>query len=239
MKYLDLTLPMPAENLACDEALLDLCDAGYPDEILRVWEPRDCFVVLGYANQAQQEANVANCRALNVPVLRRFSGGGTVVQGPGCLNYSLVLEIDDRGPLRSVSGANGYVLKRHQQIFETLLQTPVQVRGHTDLTLGDLKFSGNAQRRKQECLLFHGSFLLNFDISLMERLLLMPAKQPAYRQNRRHQDFLVNLSLSPAGVKEALQKCWNVTGPLDNIPFQKIAALAKEKYSEPKWTLKF
>jgi len=37
MNYLDLTLPSPEENLACDEALLELCDEGLGDEVLRVW----------------------------------------------------------------------------------------------------------------------------------------------------------------------------------------------------------
>ena len=39
MKYFDFTLPTPAENLACDEALLEACERG-GDEILRFWEPK-------------------------------------------------------------------------------------------------------------------------------------------------------------------------------------------------------
>ena len=37
MKQLDLTLPSPAENLACDEALLDWCEENGGEEILRFW----------------------------------------------------------------------------------------------------------------------------------------------------------------------------------------------------------
>ena len=33
MKYLDLTLPTPEANLACDEALLDWCDAGGSEDL--------------------------------------------------------------------------------------------------------------------------------------------------------------------------------------------------------------
>src|SRR5262245_44929423 len=93
MKYFDFTCPSPVENLACDEALLDLCERGGEGEILRFWEPQTPLVVLGYANQAAREVNLEACRAAGTPVLRRCSGGGTVLQGPGCVNYSLVLEI--------------------------------------------------------------------------------------------------------------------------------------------------
>ena len=105
MKWLDLTLPSPAENLACDEALLDWCENGKGDEVLRFWEPREHFVVVGYANKIANEVNVAACEKRGIPILRRCSGGGTVLQGPGCLNYTLVLRITDDGPLRNISAS--------------------------------------------------------------------------------------------------------------------------------------
>ena len=51
MLRLELSLPTPAENLAADEALLDWCEAGHCAETLVFWEPREPFVVVGYANK--------------------------------------------------------------------------------------------------------------------------------------------------------------------------------------------
>src|SRR5689334_4969218 len=96
MNWLDLTLSSPSLNLALDEALLDQCEEGSSDEVLRFWEPREPFVVLGYSNKVLSEVNLSYCRENNIPVLRRTSGGGTVLQGPGCLNYSLVLASERR-----------------------------------------------------------------------------------------------------------------------------------------------
>src|SRR5262245_29464931 len=93
MRLLDYTFPTPEENLACDEALLDLCEAGHAPEVLRFWEPSSHFVVVGYANRIADEVNVTECRTRGIPILRRCSGGGTVLQGPGCVNYALVLRI--------------------------------------------------------------------------------------------------------------------------------------------------
>src|SRR5262249_5635674 len=152
-------------NLACDEVLLDLCEAGSLGDVLRFWEPSQYFVVVGYANQVAVEVNLDFCERHEIPVLRRCSGGGAVLQGPGCLNYSLVLSIGSAAALESITETNDYILQRHQNTLQSLLHAPVEKQGHTDLTIGGLKFSGNAQRRRKNFLLFHGSFLLHEDIS--------------------------------------------------------------------------
>ncbi len=230
MKFLDLTLPAPAENLACDEVLLDLCDENGGDhEVLRFWESSTPFAVLGYSNKVATEVNLDPARQDNVPVLRRVTGGGAVLQGPGCLNYSLILRITD-----PIHETNVQIMRRHA----AALGTGVEVRGTSDLTLGDLKFSGNAQRRKRRALLFHGTFLLDFDIERVERLLPMPSRQPSYRQNRRHRDFLTNIATQRRAIKDVLVRTWQAT-PTDDAPLETIAALARSRYSSDEWTFKF
>jgi lipoate-protein ligase A len=239
LRHLDLTLPTPADNLACDEALLDCYEAGHGDGagMLRFWEPLLHFVVLGYANRAAAEANLAACQAHQVPVLRRCSGGGAVLQGPGCLNYTLVLKIQDK--LESITETNCLVMKRNVAAIGALLGQPVSVEGSTDLAIDKLKFSGNAQRRKRHFLLFHGTFLLDFNVTLMEELLLLPSKEPLYRQKRSHQEFLANLHLSAGAIKAALRKTWNASQTLKNIPRTSIDQLVKQKYSQASWNLKW
>lgn len=239
MRYLDLTLPSPAENLAMDEALLDWAEAGEGEAILRVWEPTDCFVVMGYANRSGQEVDLKACRAANVPVFRRISGGGTVLQGPGCLNYTLVLEIEPNPELAGITTANQFIMQRHAQAMAELLRQPVQVQGHTDLTLGNLKFSGNSQRRKRRYLLFHGTFLLQFDLDRVGQLLRFPSRQPEYRQSRAHADFLTNLERPGSEVKAALRQTWQATAVSDALPTPRIEQLVQAKYSRPEWNQKF
>jgi lipoate-protein ligase A len=236
LRLLNLTLPTPAENLACDEALLDQCDDRGGEGILRFWEPTDHFVVVGYANRVAAEVHEETCRTERVPILRRCSGGGTVLQGPGCLNYSLVLPMDSDARLQSISDTNRLVLERHRVALSKALGQPVLARGFTDLALGPLKFSGNAQRRKRRALLFHGTFLLGLDLDRIERLLPMPTKQPAYRERRPHRDFVTNLPLSAATVKSALRQCWNASEPAGEIPFSEIERLVQSKYSQDTWS---
>ena len=237
LQYLDLTLDSPAGNLACDEALLDACEMGTGAEVLRFWQPEQCFVVVGYSNEVAREVNLAACRQAGVGVFRRCSGGGTVLQGRGCLNYALVLRIDRQPELESITGANRYIMERQRAAVAGLLGKPVEVKGCTDLAMGGLKFSGNAQRRKRRALIFHGTFLLHFDLGMMDRFLHPPSRQPDYREGRPHGRFLMNLNVAASALRDALREAWGAHTPLTEVP--DCQRLIEEKYARDDWNLKF
>ncbi|HEX9444681.1 MAG TPA: lipoate--protein ligase family protein [Candidatus Binatia bacterium] len=239
MKYLELTLPGAAQNLACDEALLLAAEERGGEEVLRLWEPRRYFAVVGHASRSGAEVALAACRERRVPVLRRLSGGAAVLQGPGCLNYALVLKLRRRPALRDVPATNAFVMARLRRALAPLVESPITVQGFTDLVLGTRKFSGNAQYRKRRALLFHGSILLDFDIPLIEEFVLSPPRQPAYRQKRPHGEFLTNLHLPAAAVKAALIEAWGAEGELATAPLDGIETLVKDRYSRDEWNFRF
>ena len=247
MKWFNLNLPSPAENLAGDEVLLDNCEAGHGEETLLFWEPRETFVVVGYANKVGTEVNVVACEAKRIPIFRRCSGGGTVVQMTGGLNYALILRITKDGPTRNITSANQFIMEKNRAAIESLadqfkiqnLKLKISVRGHTDLCLGDLKFAGNSQRRRKNFLLFHGTLLLDCDLALVSELLQIPSLQPDYRASRSHTEFVTNLNLPAEKVKAVLVAAWNADEELKNPPLEEISKLAREKYSTREWNFKF
>ena len=238
MKYLELAFATPQQNLACDEALLLGCEERDEDEILRFWEGGEHFAVLGYSSGINAEVHLSACRERGVPVLRRLSGGGAVLQGPGCLSYALILKIRGRSLLRDIAQTNLFIMGRLKQALEPLLESSIAVQGFSDFALGTQKFSGNSQYRKRRALLFHGTFLLNFDIALIEKLLPPPRKQPLYRQNRPHEKFLTNLNLPDTTIKAALRESWGAEEELKKVPYQAIDTLVRERYSRDEWNLR-
>jgi lipoate-protein ligase A len=250
MQRLVLKFSAPAQQLAADEALLNWCEAGGSEELLWFWEPREPFVVVGYANKVAAEVNVAACAARGVPIFRRCSGGGAVVQMPGGLNYSLILRITENGPTRNITVANQFIMERNCGALQAALGSPspaVSVRGHTDLAVSEpavapvsfLKVAGNSQRRRRHFLLFHGTLLLSCDLGWIGELLPMPSLQPDYRACRPHREFVTNLNLSAAAVQAALARAWNADGDLANPPLAEIEKLAEEKYATYAWNYKF
>ena len=239
MKCLELTFADPVRNLACDEALLSWCEQEQTDEILRIWEPQSYFVVLGHSNRIATEVDVAACTARGMPIVRRFSGGGAVLQGPGCLNYALIMKHERSGTFGDITQDYIRVLQRHCSLFERLMSEAVEIEGVSDLAIGGRKFSGNAQHRKHHYILVHGSFLLNFDLALIELCLRMPSRQPAYRQSRSHQSFLRSLDIDAASVRNRLKEEWQADADLHEIPFRRIEELASQRYSRSEWNGKF
>ncbi len=239
MKYLDLTFTDSAANLACDEALLDYCQSSDAGEILRFWEPTDYFVVIGYSNKVSAEVNVPACEAENIPIYRRFSGGGAVLQGPGCLNYALVIKNEHIKAFHTIADSFKAVLERHQKLFTQLLVKPVQIEGISDLAIAGKKFSGNSQHRKQRYTLFHGTFLLNLDLSLVETTLRMPSKEPRYRSRRPHGQFLKNLRVDSESVRLKLKQEWGAVEELSSIPGNRIEQAVLDRYSQHEWNFKF
>jgi len=239
MKYLDLTFADPAENLACDDALLSWFEARQTgDSLLRIWQAESHFVVLGHSNKVDAEIHRSGCVAAGIPVLRRISGGGAVVQGPGCLNYSLFLNTE-LVSLRSVGESFHHVLRRHQDVVEKLGRAEVHIEGISDLTVAGRKFSGNAQYRKRVYVLIHGTFLLNFDLPLIDRCLQMPARQPEYRRNRPHGEFIANLGFDGGLVRAGLIETWDATQGFTDVPWAAIRELAQAQYRSSDWLEKF
>ena len=198
---------------------MDSLESGIGGEILSFWEATQPFVVVGYGQSIEREVHVDRCEVCRFPIIRRCSGGGAVVQGPGCLNYSLILRIAEGGPLAGVTSTNAWIMERQRRAMSRLLPGSVTVAGFTDLVWStnseDMrgpevgrKFSGNAQRRKRLALLFHGTILHHFDLSLMEELLKMPSAQPEYRKNRPHTEFVANTNLDPTAIRAEIAAEW-------------------------------
>jgi lipoate-protein ligase A len=234
MDYLDLTLPSPEENLALDEALLLEAEAGRGQEVLRVWEWSALAVVLGAGGRLGEDVNEAACRADGVPILRRASGGGTVLLGPGCLLYSLVLAYDREPALAEIVPSYGYILGR---IAETLgdVLPDIEKAGSSDLAAHRVKVSGNAQQRKRGHLLHHGTLLYDFDIGRVGRYLHEPGKQPAYRQRRDHSSFLTNLPVGKVELIRRLRNAWQAGHTSPAWPQAVTAQLVADKYSRADW----
>jgi lipoate-protein ligase A len=215
LRLLDLTLTLPVENLALDEALLGELDESGGDPVLRLWESERVFVVLGRASRVADDVDLAACEEDGIPIFRRASGGGTVLQGPGCLNYALVLPLDWHPDLADIRRTNRFVLNRMASALHQWAPG-TGVWGTSDLAIDGMKISGNAQRRTRSALLFHGTILHGMSADLVARYLNHPSRQPDYRADRPHQAFLRTITAPTQAIKHAVASAWNAE-PMDYV----------------------
>jgi lipoate---protein ligase len=242
MQLRDISFPTPQENIVFDEILWRLAEKHEAGEFLRFWESDKIFIVLGRIGRAEIDVNAIHTQADNIPVLRRSSGGGTVLQGPGCLNYTLVLSKQTSPPQRDPALAGHPDLSDLHKSYEWIGAKVNEVmrqagfetyfRPRSDLCTGpgEKKFSGNAQRRGKRYILHHGTILYNFDLSLISRYLNMPHDIPEYRKQRPHKDFVTNIPIDPRVFKEQLARCLR-TRALQSPSAQELSFLKNSKIS--------
>ncbi len=235
MKLLDLTLPTAEENIALDEALLDAAESsGKPAEILRLWEAPSPLVVVGRSSRVAEEVNLTRCEEQNIPVLRRASGGAAIVAGPGCLMYTVILSYETHPALRLLDQAHRFVLGGLMNSLASLLPG-VHHLGISDLALEGRKFSGNALRCKQQHLLYHGTLLYDFDLPLIGDLLATAPRQPEYRAGRDHREFVTNLPISGARLREKVAAAFSANEPETCWPQVITSELVARRYSRREW----
>jgi len=239
MRVVDLSLQTPEMNLALDEALLDAAEEGHGGATLRFWESPTPFVVLGVGQVLAEEVDAAACAVDGVPVLRRCTAGGCVLQGPGSLNYSLVFVLEETPEVRTLKGSYCHILHALSDAFAARGLAVVH-EGVSDLVYGGRKVSGNAQRRRRRAILHHGSLLYAADFAAMARYLREPMDRPEYRGARTHAEFVGVLPLGVDGLKEVVREAFGAASegcsPPGDWPLAHAEALAREKYLDREWT---
>jgi lipoate-protein ligase A len=232
---LDLTLTSLADNLALDEALLLAAEEGESGEVLRFWQWPSLAVVLGAAGILADDVIESACVADGVPVGRRSSGGGTVLLGPGCFCYSLVLDTHTDRRLQQITTSYQMILGCLAEALSGLLPG-LMMAGSSDLVCNGRKVGGNSQQRKRRFVLHHGTLLYDFDLTAIGRYLTLPPRRPDYRGDRSHSEFLLNIPTTAETIRERVARAWNAISALPSWPEDRVHKLVAEKYGQPEWT---
>lgn len=164
---LDIEFRDPSLNLALDEAILGEVARGDAPPTLRVWRNPRC-VVVGRGQRIEDEVDLVVCRRLQVPVLKRASGGGAVYHHSGNLNFSLYLPLT--GTWASVRRSQDRITGLLASALRERFGIGAEAREGAVFAHG-CKVSGSAQLRRR-ALLHHGTLLLAPDGISMEAVLL-------------------------------------------------------------------
>lgn len=185
MKLLELSAVPIFEQLQIEEALLRLTD--WDVCILNYGAPP--AIVMGISGDPTELLYLEKVTRDNIPVIRRYSGGGTVVVDENTLFVSFLFQKQSH----DFPAFPERIMAWSTEFYQQALGIPSFAFRENDYVIEDRKIGGNAQYIQRTRWIHHTSFLYDFCETRMEYL-QMPKKRPTYRGERPHTEFLSKLS---------------------------------------------
>lgn len=173
-----------------------------------VWIPDETCIVLGRSNNPNESLYLDNIINDNIPVYKRPSGGETVLLS----NKMLVLSI----AIKQTDFKSG---KLHFQDYSTKIISALDslgikdlgYKGISDITIKDLKILGSAIYQNKFVVFYHAVLNVSESTALIEKYIKHPKREPDYRKNRNHKDFVTSIAnekynISINKLKKAIEK---------------------------------
>jgi len=225
-------------NMALDEVLLTNCiDDNTPILRLYGWSP--AAVSIGYFQSMDEEVNVDKCNDLGIEVVRRMTGGGAVLHQSE-LTYSFITKTYPMNILASYQLICDAVVMGINKLGFRSMYVPLN-----DILVNNKKVSGNAQTRKNNTLLQHGTILLNVDFDKMFSVLNVPSEKVKDKmlEDVKSRVMALNKTFEEVAynLKESFSEKFNaqfILGGLTDKEKKDTKKLASEKYSAYQWNWK-
>jgi lipoate-protein ligase A len=162
-------------NMAVDRAILVAHSNGKVPPTVRLYHWIPPAISIGYFQSLQEEVDIDACKKLGVDFVRRITGGGAVFH-ENELTYSIVIAenhpLIPKNILQSYARICNALIRGLQQLGVQGTYAPIN-----DIVVNGKKISGNAQTRKMNTVLQHGTVLLDVDVETMFSLLKVPSEK--------------------------------------------------------------
>lgn len=170
------------EQLKIEEALLR-CDK-------RNWclinsSNSEKAIVMGIAGDVSQHVNISYWQQNPIAIIKRFTGGGTVVVDAHTLFVTFIINRADC----SAQPVPCSIMQWTGEVYKNVFNHNGFALLENDYVFQNRKIGGNAQYIQKERWLHHTSFLWDYCQENMQYLQI-PKKVPSYRAGRGHIDFI-------------------------------------------------
>jgi lipoate---protein ligase len=224
-------------NMGLDQALLSSVDDLIPVLRLYGWKPP--AVSVGYFQSLEQEVDVKKCEELGIDVVRRLTGGGAVLHEQE-LTYSFITKIFPADIIESYKSICEPVVMCLKNLGFDAKFSPLN-----DIIVKNKKVSGNAQTRKNQVLLQHGTILLDVDIDKMFSVLKIPSEKIKNKSIQDSRERVMGIKVSFDKVANELWRSFGQSFQAkifrDSLKTDEIIEaniMQKNKYSTYGWNYK-
>lgn len=221
-------------NIATEQYLLESCSSSF----IHVWRNRSA-VIVGVNQNTLSEVDLEYTESQDIEVVRRMSGGGAVYHDMGNICYTLIAPFQKDKDLYK---------EFCTPVIEYLnsLGVRAEFSGRNDITVGEYKISGNAQRVYRDRVMHHGTILFDTDLTVLEKALIpSPLKLKSkgiksVRARVKNIRSLCDMDMSADEFYNGLRKRFESQYKIRVLSEEDISAIekiAKEKYSTYEWNV--
>lgn len=175
-RLLDTPPMTAAENMALDEALLELKGQGRSVNTIRFLQFKPRTVLVGYHQAIDEEIRRAYCREAQIDINRRITGGGAIFFDENQLGWEVYCDKS----FFDISIPNNRLFKSLcQPVADALgrLGLAAQFRPRNDIEVHGRKISGTGGTESEGAFMFQGTMLVDFDVDTMLRALKIPVEK--------------------------------------------------------------
>ncbi|MGB0886064.1 MAG: lipoate--protein ligase family protein [Chitinophagales bacterium] len=225
----------PYYNLAIEEWAVRNLDTSECDYLF-LYQNKDC-VVVGRNQNVFQEVNLRFCKANNIQICRRVSGGGTVFHDLENLNWTFISKFE-------LNKVNNYKIFA-EPIINVLkkLGLDAKLNERNAIMVGETKVSGQAQFTNRKNILSHGTLLINSDTKKLNHSITIKNKKvtskasPSVRSTVKTIVDLLNDEISIKYVSDLILKECAASSLVDieNTPIQEKIKTLETTYQTNKW----
>jgi lipoate-protein ligase A len=190
--YVDIMPIFPEPLRKNDDIFIRAASERLP--FVFTYEQKNIEIVRGPSCRIiNNEIFVDRCESDNVSITERRGGGGTVVLSPGVL--VTIVAGEKKNPRET---ATDIFHRIHDRLIVALCKAGIKniaQEGISDLAANGKKILGSSLYigSKPQLFYYQSSLLVSCDISLMDRYLRHPPREPSYRQGRGHSEFCTTL----------------------------------------------
>ncbi len=241
-------------NMAIDEAVFRARIEKLVPDTLRFYRWSRSTVSVGRFQRVEDEIQLDNCKKLNVDVVRRITGGGTVYHDAEReVTYSVVAGKRELGT-EDVGAIYARIYSGLAEALRTLGVVADFSEGDAkncpNLTTKGKKISGSAQAHRKGAVLQHGTLLVDVDLEKMFRLLKVPWAKTCMEVVGVARDRITSISrelgrtVSTNEVTWALARGFEkaldiklVEGELSTYERKLAQELCRRKYATEEWNI--
>lgn len=221
------------DQLRLEQAILSLKKENY---VIFHTHPQQA-VVMGISGKPDELVYQDKLLTHNIPLIKRYSGGGCVYIDPGCVMLSFIFNKQDAHNITTPAAIMSWAFE-HLQFLKNHCAFSFK---ENDWAIENKKVAGNAQYIKKERFCHHLSLLWKANYQAYAQFLKHPPKEPEYRKKRTHQDFLCELGTfltDQASFKMEFVKELNMRYEIKQVDIKQESAILKEVFRDSNQEIK-